>query len=76
MLAAQSSLRSLARSHPLWTYVSIPSGRTSDTVTWRSTSGVEARIHALQRSGADDDHVLRSGALTYDTAVPGGFCVH
>ncbi len=39
------SLRSLARSHPFWTNVSLPSGRTSLTVAWRSTSGVDERSH-------------------------------
>src|SRR5207244_11116209 len=36
-----ASLRSLARSQPFWTNVSLPSGRTSLTGAWRSTYGVE-----------------------------------
>ena len=36
-----ASLRSLARIQPFWTKVSLPSGRTSLTVAWRSTSGVD-----------------------------------
>src|ERR1700736_5635402 len=36
-----ASLRSLARIHPFCTNVSLPSGRTSLTVAWRSTSGVD-----------------------------------
>src|SRR2546430_16886301 len=36
-----ASLRSLARIQPFWTNVSLPSGRASLTVAWRSTSGVD-----------------------------------
>src|SRR5580700_4441515 len=45
------SLRSLARIHPFWTNVSLPSGRTSLIVASRSTLGVEERT---QRSTAPD----------------------
>src|SRR5207248_3067154 len=41
LLAVVASLRSLARIQPFWTNVSLPSGRTSLTVAWRSTSGVD-----------------------------------
>jgi hypothetical protein len=40
------SLRASLRSQPLCTKVSIPSGRTSETVTWRSTSRAEERTQA------------------------------
>ena len=43
--ALVASLRSLARSQPFWTNVSLPSGRTSLTVAWRSTSGVDDLTH-------------------------------
>ena len=43
LFAVVASLRSLARNHPFWTKVSLPSGRTSLTVAWRSTSGVDER---------------------------------
>ena len=46
VLLRRSSLRALARSQPFCTNVSLPSGRTSETVTWRSTLGAEERIHA------------------------------
>jgi hypothetical protein len=36
-----ASLRSLARIQPVCTNVSLPSGRTSLTVAWRSTSEVD-----------------------------------
>ena len=46
VLLAASSLRSLPRSQPLCTKVSLPSGRTSLIVAWRSTFGVEERTQA------------------------------
>src|SRR6476646_1449657 len=68
------SLRSLARSQPFWTKVSVPSGRTSLMVACRSTSGVDDRT---QRSTAPLPMTVAlavSGADTYETAVPDGFC--
>ena len=69
------SLRSLASSHPLCTNVSLPSGRTSETVTWRSTSGVEASIQAWSAPAPTTTVFAGSGAVTYETAVPAGFWV-
>src|SRR4051794_37923361 len=68
------SLRSLARSHPFWTNVSLPSARTSLIVACRSTSGVDDLTH---RSTAPLPTTVVSaarGAETYETAVPDGFC--
>src|ERR1700683_935766 len=56
-----ASLRSLARSHPFWTNVSLPSGRTSLIVAWKSTSG-----------GADSTHRWTAPApITVVFAVSG-----
>src|SRR5580698_3319546 len=41
------SSRSLARSQPFWTNVSLPSGRTSLTVAWRSTLGLDDSTQRL-----------------------------
>ena len=53
LLELVASLRSLARSQPFWTNVSLPSGRTSLTVAWRSTSGVEDFDPQVDRAAAD-----------------------
>src|SRR5438552_18204035 len=45
LLEVVASLRSLARIQPFCTNVSLPSGRTSLTVAWRSTSGVDDLTH-------------------------------
>ena len=52
--SARSSLRTLVRSQPLCTKVSLPSGRTSEIVTWRSTLGRRRADPRLERAGADD----------------------
>ena len=54
----------------------MPSGRISETVTWRSTLGAEALIHACTAPPPTTTVFAASGALTYDSAVPGGFCSH
>ena len=69
-----TSLRSLARIQPFWTNVSLPSGRTSLTVACRSTSGVEERTHRWTAPPPITVVFVFSGADTYDTAVPAGFC--
>jgi len=43
VLLSSSSLRAFPRTQPLCTKVSLPSGRTSLTVAWRSTFGCEER---------------------------------
>ena len=48
VLFSRSSLRSSPRSQPLWTNVSLPSGRTSVTVACRSTLGFEERTRSLR----------------------------
>src|SRR5580693_5804815 len=68
------SARSLARSQPFCTKVSFPSGRTSLIVAWKSTSGVD---DLTQRSTAPPPTTVvsvASGAVTYETALPAGFC--
>src|SRR5262245_36977344 len=62
----------LARSQPFCTKVSIPSGRTSDTVTWRSASGTDARIHACNAPAPTTAVSARSGTVVYTPAVPAG----
>ena len=68
------SVRSLARIHPFWTNVSIPSGRTSLTVACKSTSGVDDRTHRLTDPAPMTVVFSLNGADTTDTAVPDGFC--
>ena len=73
---AGSSLRSLARSQPLWTNVSLPSGRTSVIVACRSTSGVEDLIHSLDRAARRRSSCPRRAARSRTRrAVPAGFWV-
>src|SRR5690348_3884915 len=74
LLVPVSSLRSLARSQPFWTKVSLPSGRTSLTVAWRSTLGVDERTHSRTAPAPTTVVSCASGADTYETAVPAGFC--
>src|SRR5256885_8346904 len=76
LFAFVESLRSLARSQPFWTNVSFPSGRTSLIVACRSTSGVDDRTHRETAPLPMTVVFEASGAETYDTAVPDGFCCH
>ena len=64
VLLRASSLRALARSQPLCTNVSWPSGRTSETVAWRSTLRAEARIHAASAPPPTTAVSAASGADT------------
>src|SRR6185503_6663235 len=80
VLLRGSSLRLLARSQPLCTYVSSPSGRTSDTVTCRSTSGLDL-THSCRAPAPTTTVFDLSGALMYDSSLPsthlyGGVAVH
>src|SRR5258706_16243898 len=68
------SLRSLARIQPFWTKVSFPSGRTSLIVACRSTSGVDDRTQTSTAPPPMTAVSSASGAETYETAVPDGFC--
>src|SRR6202007_2481477 len=68
--AVVASLRSLPRIHPFWTKVSLPSGRTSLTVAWRSTSGVDDFPQELTAPPPITVVSAPSGAETYDTAEP------
>ena len=63
-LLRRSSLRSLARSQPPCTNVSLPSGRTSLIVAWRSALRVEERIQACTAPAPITVVVARSGAVT------------
>ena len=69
-----SSFRSLARSQPFCTNVSLPSGRTSEIVACRSTSLVDAWIQSCTAPAPNTTVLDCSGADTNDTEVPAGFC--
>src|SRR3954469_3074686 len=71
-----SSLRALARSQPPCTNVSLPSGLTSLIVAWRSTFGFDDRTQACTAPAPTTSASRLSFPLTYDTALPGGLCVH
>src|SRR5215204_2809733 len=73
VLLSGSSLRSLPRTQPLCTYVSLPSGLTSVTVAWRSTFGADERTHASTAPAPMAVVLLLRGLVRYETAVPGGF---
>src|SRR3954452_2339025 len=75
VLFAASSLRSLPRTQPPCTKVSLPSGRTSVIVAWRSTFGLEERTQRSTLPAPITVVLLLSGLVTYDTALPpGGDC--
>src|SRR3954451_2378323 len=76
LLFRASSLRSLARSQPPCTKVCLPSGRTSLTVTCRSTLGLEERIQAFTAPAPITVVLASSGLVRYDKAPPAGLCVH
>ncbi len=67
------SLRAEPRSQPFWTNDSTPSGRTSETVTCRSTSGVDERTHTVTAPVPSTVVSDASGGVRYDTALPAGF---
>src|SRR5581483_5043746 len=69
-----ASLRSLARIHPFCTKVSLPSGRTSLIVAWRSTSGVDDRTHTSTAPPPTTVVFDVSGVETKETAELKGFC--
>src|SRR5262249_31153559 len=69
-----ASLRSLARIQPSWTNVSLPSGRTSLTVAWRSRALREERIQTCPARAPITVVFCLGGEDTYDTAEPAGFC--
>ena len=75
VLLAASSLRSLPRSQPPWTKVSLPSGRTSLIVAWRSTFGVEERTQACTAPAPMTVVVGAQRARSGTTrALPAGLC--
>src|SRR4051794_30913796 len=76
LLEFVDSLRSLARSQPFCTNVSSPSGRTSLIVACRSTSGVDDFTHRSTAPAPMTVVFAASGADTYETEVPAGFCCH
>ena len=65
-------MRSLPRTQPFCTKVSLPSGRTSVTVAWRSTLGVEERTQACTAPAPMTVAFWLSGLVTYDAALPAG----
>src|SRR4051812_15636980 len=76
VLWRRSSLRSSARSQPPCTNVSLPSGRTSVTVAWRSTFGLEERTHACTAPAPITLVSAPSGSLRYADALPAGGASH
>src|SRR5438876_4342264 len=68
------SLRSLARIQPFCTNVSFPSGRTSLIVASRSTSGADERTQRFTDPLPITVLLPANGCVTYETAVPDGFC--
>src|ERR1700730_19402438 len=74
LLELVASLRSLARIQPFWTNVSLPSGRTSLTVAWRSTSGVDDLTQRWMAPPPIAVVLLAIGADRYDTAEPADGC--
>src|SRR5438477_10450421 len=72
LLVPVASLRSLARSHPFWTKVSLPSGLTSVIVAWRSTFGLDERTHRLILPAPTTVVLLASRLVRYEIALPGG----
>ena len=76
VLLAASSLRSFARTQPPCTKVSLPSGRTSLIVVWRSTFGVDDRTHRCRAPAPMTVVFSSSGLVSHETAVPSGSCVH
>src|SRR3954471_6892667 len=71
-----SSLRSLPRNQPPCTNVSLPSGRTSVIVAWRSTVGFDARTQTCTAPAPITVVFALSGLDTYETALPAGGCSH
>src|SRR3954462_14523522 len=76
VLLRASSLRSLPRTQPPCTNVSLPSGRISDTVACRSTSGRDERTQ--RRTDPAPITVVFAGRprVAYETAVPEGRLAH
>src|SRR3954469_1836420 len=70
-----SSLRALPRSQPPCTNVSLPSGLTSLIVAWKSTFGLFVRTNSFTLPAPTTVVFELSGAVTYETALPAGFCV-
>src|ERR1700742_3647045 len=69
-----SSFRAAAASQPPCTNVSLPSGRASLTVTCRSTSRLDGRIHAFKYPAPSTVVFESSGAVRYEAALPSGGC--
>src|SRR4051794_24925978 len=76
VLFLASSLRSLPRSQPPCTNVSLPSGRTSVIVAWRSTVGFDARTQTCTAPAPITVVFALSGPDTYEPARPAGGCTH
>src|SRR3954452_19057071 len=76
VLLRASSLRSFARSQPPWTKVSLPSGRTSVIVAWRSTFGFDARTQTCSAPAPMTVVFALRGLVRYETALPAGGCSH
>src|SRR5262249_39149216 len=68
------SFRPLARIQPFCTNVSLPSGRTSLIVAWRSTPGADERTQRFTDPLPTTVVLAANAGVTYETAVPDGFC--
>src|ERR671937_2871151 len=76
VLLAASSLRSVPRTQPPCTKVSLPSGLTTLIVAWRSTFGDDERTQTFTAPAPIAVVLALSGLVRYDTALPAGGWAH
>src|SRR3954451_10903703 len=76
VLFRRSSLRSLPRTQPPCTKVSLPSGLTSLIVACRSTFGREERTQSRTAPAPTTVVLALSGPVRYDSALHAGLCAH
>src|SRR5206468_4104012 len=76
LLLPVANARSLPRTQPPWTNVSLPSGRTSLTVACRSTFGFDDRTQTYTAPAPTTVVLPTSGFVRYETSVPAGRCSH
>src|SRR3954447_13602809 len=76
VLFRRSSLRSLPRTQPPCTNVSLPSGLTSVIVACRSAFGREDRTQTRRAPAPTTVVSALNGLVEYDTALPAGVGTH
>src|SRR4051812_42459031 len=76
VLFRRSSLRSLPRTQPPCTNVSLPSGLTSLIVACRSAFGREERTQRRRAPAPTTVVLALNGLVEYDTALPAGLGTH